>query len=158
MGSADLWRGATPAGAVVQPPAAPATDYHALGAFTETWAFLELFLGRCAEAAGAQACGDAVARAIALEAAVAGRADLRPLHGRIRRLAQEVVELSEARQGLTLALAEASLHRLGLACLAAAAPPEAGKSLEGLHMRACDLVRRSALLLGELKARRGGSA
>ena len=39
------------------------TDYHALGAFAETWAFLELFLGRCAETVGVTPLGDALDRA-----------------------------------------------------------------------------------------------
>jgi hypothetical protein len=155
MSAVELLRGAGGAAAHAAP--GPATDYHALGAFTETWAFLELFLGRCAETVGIDAEGEASARAEALARAVRANPAFAPLAGKTCTLAREAADLAQRRQALLEDLAYASLRRMGVEVCNAppAGPPPA---LDALHMSACDLVRRTVLLLGQLKARRGGSA
>ena len=130
----------------------PPTDYHALGAFTETWAFLELFLGRCAELAGAPAAGDAVARARDLDALIRSTPGLAPLSPLTAGLAEDVAALSLRRQDAVAELARASLRRMGLD--PREAPPAATATLDDLHLNACDLVRRCVLLLGDIKTRR----
>jgi len=132
------------------------TDYHALGAFAETWAFLELFLGRCAETVGVTPQGDAQARAMTLALAVQAAPEFAPLAGKTSTLAHEVAELAAHRQVVLEDLARASLRRMGVE--ACNAPPSPVRALDALHMSACDLVRRCVILLGQLKARRGGSA
>ena len=134
------------------------TDYHALGAFAETWAFLELFLGRCAETVGVTPLGDALDRAAALALAVQAAPEFAPLAGKTSTLAHEVGELAARRQAVLEDLARASLRRMGLEIQNAPPPASPARALDALHMSACDLVRRCVILLGQLKARRGGSA
>lgn len=134
------------------------TDYHALGAFAETWAFLELFLGRCAETVGVTPQGDAQSRALTLALAVQAAPEFAPLAGKTSALAHEIAELAAHRQVVMEDLARASLRRMGVEACNAPPPASPVRALDALHMGACDLVRRCVILLGQLKARRGGSA
>ena len=155
MSAVELRRSA--GGAATHAASGPATDYHALGAFTETWAFLELFLGRCAETAGARVEGDVSARAEAMARVVQASPEFAPLAGKACTLAREAADPARRRRALLEDLAYASLRRMGVE-VCNAPPAGAPAALDDLHMSACDLVRRTVLLLGQLKARRGGSA
>lgn len=159
MSTADLRRpdtsSAYPAGSRETAP-----DYHALGTFSETWSFLEFFLGRCLSALGAEAAPGLLAK---LEAIDAAAQHLEGLEGQeVIALAVEVRALAGKREAVLQDLARASLNRMGLHMFApadAALGPNAvaspldnsSKAVDALHMRACDLVRRSALLLCTLE-------
>lgn len=138
-------------------------DYHALGTFSETWSFLEFFLGRCLSALGANAAPGLQAKLESMDAA-AQRLEGPHAH-EVAALAAEVRALAEKREAALQDLARASLNRMGLHMFApadAALGPKAvatpldngSKAVEALHLRACDLVRRSALLLCTLEKAR----
>ncbi len=165
MTTADLRQGARLAGGALHagPSGGAAPDYHALGTFSETWAFLEFFLERCLHVAGGEADCDRPlslqARLDALESLELGAA-----RAEAQALIAEVRALALKRQAVLQDLARASLNRLGLnlfdipdAALgpnAVPSPFSGDKALDALHMRTCDLVRRAALLLcGLQKAR-----
>ena len=157
MNTADLRRplpsSAYPAGSRAT---AAAPDYHALGTFSETWSFLEFFLGRCLSALGEDAAPGLQAKQEALDMAARQRSD--EAGSEVATLVAEVRALAAKREAALQELARASLNRMGLHMFApadAALGPNAvgsplgngSKTVEALHMRACDLVRRSALLL-----------
>jgi hypothetical protein len=158
MNTADLRQGPRLAGGALHagPSVGAAPDYHALGTFSETWAFLEFFLERCLHVAGGEAACDQPlslqARLDALESL-----DLGSARAEAVALIAEVRALSLKRQAVLQDLARASLNRLGLnlfdvpdAALgpnAVASPFSGDKALDALHMKTCDLVRRAALLL-----------
>jgi hypothetical protein len=157
MNTLELRPGARPAGAPSHACLTPrAPDYHALGTFSETWAFLEYFIDRCLQAGGGDTAGDRpmslAARLEALE-----RLDLGPQAGEAAALVAEARALADRRQGALQDLARASLNRMGLGQfdIDGALPHDGDKALEALHMRTCDLVRRTVMLLCALqKARR----
>lgn len=144
-----------------------APDYHALGTFAETWAFLELFIGRCdtlvAGPDGAEAEVSLKAGLDALETAARLAPELHDLSAETLVLVGEIRAVSLKRQAALQDLARASLNRLGLSLFAlpatALGPNAAGsapcpaKAVEELHLKACDLVRRAVLLLNALQAR-----
>ena len=153
MNTLELRPGARPAGAPPHAgPAARAPDYHALGTFAETWAFLEYFVDRCLQASGGGTASDQppslAARLDALE-----RLDLGPQGREAAALVAEARILAVRRQAALHDLARASLHRMGLGQfdLAEAPPQDGDKTLEALHMRTCDLVRRAVMLLCALQ-------
>lgn len=163
MNTADLRQGPRLAGGALHagPSAGATPDYHALGTFSETWAFLEFFLERCLHVVGGEAdCDQPLslqARLDALESLELGASRAEALA-----LVAEVRALALKRQAVLQDLARASLNRMGLnlfdvsnAALGAAPALGGDKALEALHMKTCDLVRRAALLLCTLqKARR----
>jgi hypothetical protein len=159
MSTADLRRfnSAPSGGARPREPAAP--DYHALGTFSETWAFLELFVGRCVVELGAPPPPGLAGKLDALEARLDAA---RPSRRReAAALIDEVRAVALQREAALQDLARSSLHRMGLNILEpapdlpnAAASPFEQRPIETLHMQACDLVRRSAMLLCALKADR----
>lgn len=166
MTTADLRQGARLAGGALHAGPTPgvAPDYHALGTFSETWAFLEFFLERCLHVAGGEAGSDGPlslqARLDALESLEFGSARTEALA-----LVAEVRGLALQRQAVLQDVARASLNRLGLDLFdipdatlgpnAVASPFGRDKALDALHLKTCDLVRRAALLLcGLQKARR----
>lgn len=164
MSTVDLRQGARLAGAPQHACLTGRTpDYHALGTFSETWSFLEYFLERCVQVGGGEASADQPlslpARLDALE-----RLELGAQRKEAVALAVEARALAHRRQAALQDMARASLSRLGLFDLPAAAAlgPNAvaadlggDKALEALHMKTCDLVRRAVLLLCALeKARR----
>lgn len=153
MNTLEVGPGARPAGA--PPHACPtprAPDYHALGTFSETWAFLEYFIDRCLQAGGGAAASDQplslAARLDALE-----RLDLGPQGREAAALAAEARALADRRQNALQDLARASLNRMGLGQfdIDGALPHDGDKTLEALHMRTCDLVRRTVMLLCALQ-------
>ena len=145
----------------------PAPDYHALGTFAETWVFLELFLDRCGGAIGSSAPGqappDLAARLDALDAAARLAPGLTILSGEVLMLTAEVRALAAKRQVVLQDLARASLNRLGMNLFAIpaaamgknAVPSPFGReeSIDALHLKTCDLVRRTLLLLSALENR-----
>ena len=133
-----------------------APDYHALGTFSETWSFLEYFLERCVQVGGGEAACDQplslTARLDALE-----RLELGAQRSEAAALTTEIRVVAHRRQAALQDLARASLNRMGLGQfdIPAALPHDGDNALEALHMRTCDLVRRTVLLLCALeKARR----
>jgi hypothetical protein len=163
MSTTDFLQGRPrPAGGVAHARAARAAppDYHALGTFAETWAFLEFFLERCLTVAGGETLSDQPlsihAKLEALESL-----DLRGSRGAVAALCAEVRTLALTRQAVLQDLARASLNRLGLDLFdipAAALGPNAApspfgndKALGDLHMRTCELVRRAVLLVAALE-------
>lgn len=155
MSMADLRRASASGG--TRPGAAP--DYHALGTFSETWAFLELFVGRCVGELSPQIPAGLLAKLDALEVALI----CTPIRQwrEAQSLITEIRAVDLQREAALQDLARSSLHRMGLSMLEpapdlpnAAASPFEPRPIETLHMRACDLVRRAALLLCELKAER----
>jgi hypothetical protein len=145
----------------------PAPDYHALGTFAETWAFLELFVGRCAQLVAGEDQDEAEAslqgRLDALDAAMRLAPELYELADETLALTAEIRSVASKRQAALQDLARASLSRLGVglfALPAAALGPNAvggglcaSKAVDELHMKACDLVRRTLLLLSALQER-----
>lgn len=153
MNTLEVRSGARPAGA--PPHACPtprAPDYHALGTFSETWAFLEYFIDRCLQAGGGETASDRplslAARLDALE-----RLDLGSQGGEAAALISDARALADRRQNALQDLARASLHRMGLGQfdIDGALPHDGDKALEALHMRTCDLVRRAVMLLCALQ-------
>lgn len=159
MSTADLRRYPTAPSSGVWPGRPTAPDYHALGTFSETWAFLELFVGRCVGELSAQVPPGLLAKLDAMEVALI----CTPIRQRseVQALIAEIRAVDLQREAALQDLARSSLHRMGLNMLEpapdlpnATASPFESRPIEALHMRACDLVRRSALLLCELKAER----
>ena len=153
MNTLEVGSGARPAGA--PPHACPtprAPDYHALGTFSETWAFLEYFIDRCLQAGGSETASDRplslAARLDALE-----RLDLGSQGGEAAALISDARALADRRQNALQDLARASLQRMGLGQfdIDGALPHDGDKTLEALHMRTCDLVRRTVMLLCALQ-------
>lgn len=142
-------------------------DYHALGTFSETWAFLELFIGRCAQLTAGEDQHEAgfnlQARLDALNAAVRLAPELQELSTDALALTAEIRAVALKRQEVLQDLARASLTRLGLSLFALPSkvmePNAIGrafsnpKALDELHLKACDLVRRTLLLLSALDDR-----
>lgn len=126
-------------------------DYHALGTFSETWSFLEFFLGRCLSALGANAAPGLQAKLESMDAA-AQRLEGPHAH-EVAALAAEVRALAGKREAALQDLARASLNRMGLGQfdIDGALPHDGDKTLEALHMRTCDLVRRTVMLLCALQ-------
>lgn len=158
MSTADLRRfHSAPSGGGGRPGGTGAPDYHALGTFSETWAFLELFVGRCVGELGAQVPPGLLAKLDALEVALI----CTPIRQcrEAQALIDEIRAVALQRESALQDLARSSLHRMGLNMLEpapdlpnATASPFEQRPIETLHMRACDLVRRSAMLLCALKA------
>ena len=150
MNTVDLRTGARPAGAL-QHAWGRAPDYHALGTFSETWSFLEYFLERCVQAGGEAACDQPLSLAVRLDALE--RLDFGAQRSEAAALAVEVRALAHRRQAALQDLARASLHRMGLGQfdIDGALPHDGDKTLEALHMRTCDLVRRTVMLLCALQ-------
>lgn len=158
-----------PFGGAPQPRrAAAAPDYHALGTFSETWAFLELFLDRCAGVIGVGEGSEEVrpdppslkSRLDSLDAAARLLPALAELSGEVTGLTAEVRILAFKRRIALENMARASLGRLGMdlfeipsVALGARRASTCTDSLETLHLKACDLVRRSLLLLSKLEER-----
>lgn len=139
-----------------------APDYHALGTFVETWTFLELFLERCAGLVGGVSGQDSLAaRLEALDAAARVAPMLKDFSSEIWVLTADVRTLADMRQTVLQGLAQASLERLGMGLFAipnAARTPKAvalrqQPSIDTLHLKTCDLVRRTLLLLNALETR-----
>jgi len=141
-------------------------DYHALGTFSETWAFLELFIGRCAQLLAGEDQHEAFnlqARLNALDAAVRLAPELDALTADALALTAEIRAMAIKRQEVLQDLARASLNRLGLSLFALPSkvlePNAIGrafanpKAVDELHLKACDLVRRTLLLLSALDDR-----
>ena len=142
-------------------------DYHALGTFSETWAFLELFVGRCAQLTAGEDQHDTgfnlQARLDALDAAVRLAPELQDLSADALALTAEIRAAAVKRQEVLQDLARASLNRLGLSLFSlpskAMEPNAIGrafanpKAVDELHLKACDLVRRTLLLLSALDER-----
>ncbi|MBA4012897.1 MAG: hypothetical protein C0481_13600 [Phenylobacterium sp.] len=129
-----------------------APDYHALGTFSETWSFLEYFLGRCVQVGGGEtACDQPLSLAAQLDALE--RLELGAQRSEAAALAAEIRVAAHRRQAALQDLARASLNRMGLGQfdIPAALPHDGDKALEALHMRTCDLVRRTVLLLCALE-------
>ena len=150
MNTVDLRTGARPAGAL-QHARGRAPDYHALGTFSETWSFLEYFLERCVQAGGEAACDQPLSLAVRLDALE--RLDFGAQRSEAAALAVEVRALAHRRQAALQDLARASLQRMGLGQfdIDGALPHDGDKTLEALHMRTCDLVRRTVMLLCALQ-------
>ena len=150
MNTVDLRTGARPAGAL-QHAWGRAPDYHALGTFSETWSFLEYFLERCVQAGGEAACDQPLSLAVRLDALE--RLDFGAQRSEAAALAVEVRALAHRRQAALQDLARASLQRMGLGQfdIDGALPHDGDKTLEALHMRTCDLVRRTVMLLCALQ-------
>jgi hypothetical protein len=156
MTTVDLRQGARLAGAPLHAsPVGRAPDYHALGTFSETWAFLEYFLERCAKAGGGEIATD---QAFSLQARLDALDDLDLGAQRNEALAltAEIRVVAHRRQAALQDLARASLNRMGLSQFDLPAAPPFGddKALDALHMKTCDLVRRSVLLLCALEKAR----
>lgn len=167
MSSADLAQGARRSGARASLPGAAPTDYHALGTFSETWAFLELFLDRCISVVGAGSGQDGPlgleARLDALNAAVRREPALAELSQEVCGLTAEIHMLAVKRQAVLEEVARASLTRLGMnlfaipngALNAVRSPFADNETVDALHMKTCDLVRRSLLLFDALETQMG---
>lgn len=178
MSTADLLHGHHRSGGMAPPPQSrrgaaesAAPDYHALGTFSETWAFLELFLDRCVSVIDfdpdrdARAPSSLNAKLDALDTAVRLPSPLKELAGEVTTLTGEVRSLAVKRQAVLQNVARASLNRLGMNLFAipgatsgasgAGASFGDDETIEALHLRTCDLVRRSVLLIGALQARSG---
>ena len=139
-----------------------APDYHALGTFAETWTFLELFLERCAGLVGGVSGQDSLAAKLeALDAAARVAPMLKDFASEISVLTADVRTLSDMRQAVLQGLAQASLERLGMGLFAIPNAARAAKAVAGrqqpsidtLHLKTCDLVRRTLLLLNALETR-----
>lgn len=143
-----------------------APDYHALGTFAETWMFLELFLERCTGLVGGVSGQDSLAAKLeALDTAARVAPMLKDFASEISVLTADVRSLADMRQAVLQGLAQASLERLGMGLFAipsaARAPKAASSSLrqpsiDTLHLKTCDLVRRTLLLLNALETRLAG--
>lgn len=140
-----------------------APDYHALGTFAETWTFLELFLERCTGLVGGVSGQDSLAAKLeALDTAARVAPMLKDFASEISVLTTDVQSLADTRHAVLQGLAQASLERLGMGLFAipsaARAPKAASSSLrqpsiDTLHLKTCDLVRRTLLLLNALETR-----
>ena len=139
-----------------------APDYHALGTFAETWTFLELFLERCAGLVGGVSGQDSLAAKLeALDAAARVAPMLKDFASEISVLTADVRTLADMRQAVLQGLAQASLERLGMGLFAIPNAARAAKAVAGrqqpsidtLHLKTCDLVRRTLLLLNALETR-----
>lgn len=149
------------------PVGAAAPDYHALGTFSETWAFLELFVARCAQLVAGEDQQEAEislqARLDALNTAVRLAPELHEVSADALALTADIRAAALKRQGVLQDLARASLSRMGFGLFAlpsTALGPNAvavslghPKAVDELHLKACDLVRRALLLLSALEAR-----
>lgn len=167
MSSADLAQGARRFGGRASLPGAAPTDYHALGTFSETWTFLELFLDRCISVVGAGSGQDGLlgleARLDALNAAVRLDPNLAEVSEEVCALTAEIHILAIKRRAVLEGVARASLSRLGMNLFAIpsgafnAVPSPFGhdETIDALHMKTCDLVRRSLLLFEALEAQIG---
>ena len=170
MSTADLMGQSRARGTAPTPRCGTAVpDYHALGTFAETWAFLDLFLDRCAGLVGG-ACGQdpgsLSAKLEALEVAARVAPMLKDFSSEISVLTADIRALADTRQVVMQALAQASLERLGIGLFAipsaarapkaAASPRRPELSLDALHLKTCDLVRRTLLLLNALETRLAG--
>ena len=163
MSAADILH--DPTGAPARPRRAPAApDYHALGTFSETWAFLELFLDRCAAVVGVGEASEdppsLKARLDRLDAAARLLPALEGVAAEVAGLTAEVRVLAFKRRIALENIARASLERLGMnlfelptAAMGCVRASPCNDSLETLHLKACDLVRRTLLLLSKLEAR-----
>lgn len=138
-----------------------APDYHALGTFAETWMFLELFLERCAGLVGGVSGQDSLAAKLeALDAAARVAPMLKDFASEISVLTADIRTLAAMRQAVLQGLAQASLERLGMGLFAIPSTARASKaaplgqqpSIDTLHLKTCDLVRRTLLLLNTLEA------
>lgn len=140
-----------------------APDYHALGTFAETWTFLELFLERCTGLVGGVSGQDSLAAKLeALDTAARVAPMLKDFASEISVLTTDVRSLADTRHAVLQGLAQASLERLGMGLFAipsAARAPKAASlslrqpSIDTLHLKTCDLVRRTLLLLNALETR-----
>jgi hypothetical protein len=151
------------------PPVGTTPDYHALGTFSETWAFLQFFLQRAVGVIDGMAIGSSPidpndlslkAKLAYIETAVRIAPNLQDLAPEALALTRDIEHVAVKRQALLQELARESLNRLGMHLFEIpnldrsrgdCAP--AGGALNDLHLKTCDLVRRSLLLATALEAR-----
>jgi hypothetical protein len=152
------------------PVVAASPDYHAMGTFSETWAFLQFFLQRAVIVIDGMATGappiepndfGLKTKLAYIEAAFRLAPELGDLAPEALALTHDIELVAARRQALLQAMARESLNRLGMHLFEI---PNLDRSrgdcarssgaLNDLHLKTCDLVRRSLLLATALEVRK----